>query len=62
LPQASSLAAEISKQFRIEPTLIEGASGVFDVVVDGKTVFSKHAVSRFPENNEVIASITALRA
>jgi selT/selW/selH-like putative selenoprotein len=34
---------------------------VFDVRVDGKLVFSKHQLGRFPEPNEVEESIRALR-
>jgi selT/selW/selH-like putative selenoprotein len=58
LPQATSLAAEISNRFGIDATLIQGVSGVFDVVVDGKTVFSKHKEKRFPENAEVVSAIS----
>jgi len=32
----------------------EGRSGQFDVVDDGKLVFSKHKVNRFPEPGEVL--------
>ena len=34
--------------------LIEGTRGVFDVVVDGKLIFSKHEADRFPEHAEII--------
>jgi selenoprotein W-related protein len=34
-------------------TLIPGSSGVFDVVADGKTVYSKHQTGRFPDPGEV---------
>lgn len=33
--------------------MIEGGRGVFDVVVGGDLVFSKHQVGRFPEPGEV---------
>ena len=39
------------------PTLVEGDGGVFDVVVDGELLFSKHRVGRFPEPGEVLAAI-----
>ena len=58
-PQASSLAAEIAKKFRIEPTLIVGGGGIFDVEVDGDVIFSKHKEGRFPEASEVLSKITA---
>jgi selT/selW/selH-like putative selenoprotein len=37
--------------------LEKGAGGVFDVIVDGQTVFSKHAEHRFPTPEEVIAKL-----
>ena len=33
---------------------------MFDVHVDGKQVWSKHEVGRFPENNEVLDKIRAV--
>jgi selT/selW/selH-like putative selenoprotein len=38
----------------VKPKLIKGSGGVFDVVADGKTVFSKHQVGRFPDEKEII--------
>ncbi|RMF75248.1 MAG: selenoprotein, partial [Planctomycetota bacterium] len=49
MPRAASLADEIKKAHGVEPELIEGKGGVFDVVVDGKLIFSKHETGRFPE-------------
>lgn len=37
----------------MEPELIRGDNGIFDVVVDGRRVFSKHEAGRFPEDGEV---------
>jgi len=48
------MAARISEAFGLEPELIKGRNGVFDVVVDDKLVFSKHQVGRFPDDEEVI--------
>jgi selT/selW/selH-like putative selenoprotein len=45
----------------IESSLVPGSRGAFDVVVDGKTIFSKHAEHRFPEHGEIIAALKALR-
>ena len=39
--------------------LIEGSGGVFDVHVDGKQVWSKHDIGRFPEHNEVLNKLRA---
>jgi selT/selW/selH-like putative selenoprotein len=49
------LAAAIRSELGVEAELIKGDNGIFDVEVDGRRVFSKHAVGRFPENDEVLA-------
>lgn len=43
----------------MEPELIGGRGGVFDVAVDGDLVFSKRVAHRFPEPDEVVAAIRA---
>ncbi len=53
------MAAEIQKKFAVKPELIVGSQGIFDVTVDGKMIFSKHAEGRFPEAQEVLAKIQA---
>lgn len=53
-PQAASLAAAIEKEFGIVPELIKSGGGVFEVVADGKLIFSKKTEFRFPENQEII--------
>lgn len=37
-----------------ELTLVTGAKGVFDVVVDGETIYSKHDTGRHAEPGEVL--------
>jgi selenoprotein W-related protein len=39
--------------------LIEGRGGVFDVVVDGRLVYSKQKTGRFPEHQEILDLIRA---
>ncbi len=51
------LAAEIKQRFGVEPVLIPGKGGIYDVVVDGKMIFSKHAEGRFPEDHEVFDAL-----
>jgi selT/selW/selH-like putative selenoprotein len=41
--------------------LVRGERGVFDVFVGDKVIFSKHAEGRFPKEDEILASIRALR-
>ena len=33
--------------------MIEGSGGVFEVIVDGKLIFSKKALDRFPAYQEI---------
>jgi selenoprotein W-related protein len=37
--------------------LVKGSGGIFDVVADGKKVFSKHETGRFPEPDEIVAML-----
>jgi selenoprotein W-related protein len=41
----------------VDPELIKGAGGIFDVRVDGDLIYSKHETGRFPENAEVLESL-----
>jgi len=51
------LATELKKRLGIESTLIPGGGGVFDVSVDGKVIFSKKSVGRFPEPREILGAL-----
>ena len=41
----------------MEAVLIEGSKGVFDVVVDGELIWSKHETGRFPELDEILGRL-----
>ena len=56
-PQAASLADELRKSLGVEAKLIPGGKGIFDVIVDGETVFSKYKVGRFPNSGEVAGKL-----
>jgi hypothetical protein len=43
------------KSHGFDATIAAGRSGQFDVLDDGKLVFSKHDVHRFPEPGEVLS-------
>lgn len=43
----------------MESELVEGSNGVFDVVADGKLIFSKHRTGRFPEPEEILDALRA---
>ncbi|HJO24168.1 MAG: Rdx family protein [Myxococcota bacterium] len=51
------MAARIQEELGVEAELIRGGNGIFDVVVDGKRIFSKDAVGRFPEDEEILAKL-----
>ena len=59
MPRAASLAAEIKKERGIDAKLVKGSGGVFEVVLDGKLLFSKKAMGRFPENSEILEMVPA---
>ncbi|MFQ5666741.1 MAG: SelT/SelW/SelH family protein [Candidatus Binatia bacterium] len=62
MPRATSLAASLKERFGVEAELVRGKDGVFDVRVDGRLVFSKHELNRFPEPGEVESAIARLQA
>ena len=51
--------AEIKRQRNIEARLIKGQGGQFEVVLDGKLIFSKKQSGRFPEPQEILDQIPA---
>lgn len=54
---AASLADAIKKKIGTEARLIKGGGGIFDVVIDGRKIFSKHEVGRFPEHHEILSRL-----
>ncbi len=52
--------AELCERYgadQIDAELIEGAGGIFDVVLDGEKIYSKHDTGRFPEYAEIPLAI-----
>ena len=41
----------------VEAELVAGSNGVFDVVVDGKLIYSKDQTGRFPDPDEILAEL-----
>jgi selenoprotein W-related protein len=52
------VAAELEQELQAKVKLVRGSGGVFDVVVDGRLVYSKHETGRFPEPGEVVRRIS----
>ena len=55
------MAAELKKQLDVDATMTPGSGGVFDVMLDGKTIFSKKQVGRFPETVEILGMLKQKR-
>jgi selenoprotein W-related protein len=53
------LAADLRQAIGIDAQLVKGDAGVFDVVADGRLVFSKHREGRFPESGEILRALRA---
>ncbi len=51
------MAAELKDAFSVQANLVRGGGGVFEVTVDGKLLFSKKSLKRFPESGEVVQII-----
>jgi len=47
----------LKEELGIESELVASHGGVFEVSVDGKTIFSKKAQGRFPDDGEVVRLI-----
>jgi selT/selW/selH-like putative selenoprotein len=56
------LAADLQQRYQVEAELIPSGGGVFEVEADGTLVFSKKALDRFPEHEEVFQAIDKLKA
>ncbi len=47
----------MKEAFGVDPELVPGGGGIFDVEVDGELVYSKFETGRFPEPGEVVELI-----
>lgn len=54
------MAATIKRETGVEAELVGGDRGIFDVVADGATIFSKHQAGRFPDEDEILAQLRDL--
>lgn len=53
------MQASIKKKYGITAELEEGAGGIFEVYIDGETVYSNQTTYRFPTDEEIFAQIDA---
>ena len=42
--------------------LVEGAGGIFEVYIDGRTVYTNQTTYRFPSDEEIFEQIDAAKA
>ena len=42
-------------------SLVPSSGGVFEVTINGRLIFSKKQEGRFPEENEILSQVEALR-
>ena len=54
------MAAEIKQATGIETQLVKGSGGQFEVALDGKGIFSKKKLGRFPDTKEILDQIAAV--
>ncbi len=54
------MGEELKQKYNAEIELIAGSNGVYDITVDGKMIFSKSAIGRFPDSNEIASKIKSL--
>ena len=52
-PDADRVSKEIRIKTGLDPELTPGSGGIFDVKLNGETVFSKHQLGRFPKDGEI---------
>jgi selT/selW/selH-like putative selenoprotein len=45
----------LKQELDADVELIAGGNGIFDVIVDGNKVFSRHNSGRFPDEGEIIS-------
>ena len=52
------MAAEIKKKLGVEPRLIPGRGGVFNVTAGKELIFSKQIEGRFPTESEILEKLS----
>ena len=55
------MAAAIKQAFKCAVELTPGGGGVFEVAVDGQTIFSKKQSVRFPKGDEIVKALRSHR-
>ena len=53
------MAAEIQQAIGEGSELVPSSGGVFEIFVDGRKLFSKKSLGRFPEDGEIVGMLRA---
>jgi len=48
------LADELKQAFGVESELIPDHGGIFDVLINGRKIYSKFETGRFPNQDEIV--------
>ena len=56
--RAREAAAAVQNQCKLEPALVPGRGGIFEVKVNNRTV-AKRAKGHFPSSEEIVAAVVA---
>ena len=56
------MAAEIKNELGVDPKLVRGAGGVFNVIVGNDTIYSKHETGVFPNEREIVEKLRGMSA
>ena len=51
------MAATIKKELGIESEIVRKSGGIFDVIVDGERIYSKHDTGTFPAEKDIVESL-----
>ncbi len=51
------MQAAIKKEFGITSDLREGYGGIFEVAINGQTVYTNRTTGRFPDHEEIFTEI-----
>ena len=56
------MQAAIKQKYGMTAELVEGAGGIFEVYIDGRTVYTNQTTYRFPSDEEIFEQIDAAKA
>ncbi len=51
------MAAKLEEMFAVQPEMIGGSGGIFDVVIDGELVYSKFKEGGFPDEKKLLMDL-----